>query len=145
MTPLSRPVYLLDTATVVDFLRGEKGTLIAMRATSAAHIALSVLSDMEIEYGFARVGSRLQDGRTMYQAWRRQVQLLPVTVDIANAAGLLRGYLNDHGHCLSVLDIITGATALHHDLTLVTANPEGFFGHFPDLEILCWRDEKLLS
>ncbi|MFN5609332.1 MAG: PIN domain-containing protein [Holosporales bacterium] len=139
MTPSPRPVYLLDTATVVDFLRGEEHTLIAMRATSAVHIALSVLSDMEIEYGFARGGAKLQDGRGVYQAWRRQVQLLPVTADIASAAALLHGYLDDRGHQLSVLDILIGATALHHGLTLVTANPEGFFGHFPDLEIFCWR------
>ena len=51
---------------------------------------------------------------------------------IMRRAARIRGAVRPQGQAIGLPDVITGATALHDDLTLVTRNPRPF-GRIPGL------------
>lgn len=53
---------------------------------------------------------------------------LPVTAEVSRRAGALRGALRRQGAQRSASDMLIAATALVHDLTLVTRNVRDFEG-----------------
>jgi len=55
-------------------------------------------------------------------------EILPVTDEIADHAGQLRGHLARHGMVRGQADILIAATAYIHQLTLVTRNTRDFEG-----------------
>jgi predicted nucleic acid-binding protein len=55
-------------------------------------------------------------------------RLLPVTKTIANRWGVLAGQSKLQGRVLTMADGIIAATALEHDLTLITRNVKDFSG-----------------
>jgi tRNA(fMet)-specific endonuclease VapC len=67
------------------------------------------------------------------------VDLLPVTAAIAEKFGQLRATLLDAGHPTPEMDLWIAATAMSHDLMLVTHNTR-HFAHIPDLTIEDWLE-----
>jgi toxin FitB len=53
-------------------------------------------------------------------------RILPVNESIANRWGLLRAQARLKGRPLSVIDALLAATALQHDLTVVSRNVDDF-------------------
>jgi predicted nucleic acid-binding protein len=60
-----------------------------------------------------------------------------VTSEVARKFGELRADLLDAGQTAPEMDLLIAATALVHDLTLVTHNVEDF-KHVPGLTIVDW-------
>jgi predicted nucleic acid-binding protein len=46
--------YLLDTNVLSDFVRGEKAVTARLRQEAPPQLAVSVVTEMEVEYGLAR-------------------------------------------------------------------------------------------
>lgn len=55
-------------------------------------------------------------------------EILPATVEIAKRSGQLRGQLQAHGQTRTSWDMLIAATALEHQMTLVTRNERHFEG-----------------
>ena len=53
---------------------------------------------------------------------------IPITEAIARRSGALRGQLRARGQTRTQADMLIAATALEHDLTLVTRNVRDFVG-----------------
>lgn len=62
---------------------------------------------------------------------------MPVTAEVAERAGQIRAGLFDVGQQVPIAGSLIAATALVHDLTLVTHNSKHFAG-VPDLTIEDW-------
>jgi predicted nucleic acid-binding protein len=60
--------------------------------------------------------------------------LLPVSPPIAERFAEIRAHLRRRGELLADFDILVAATALHHDLTLLTFNAR-HFRRIPDLRL----------
>lgn len=56
----------------------------------------------------------------------RSLEFLPVTAEIAEAAGLLRRHWGRHGRTLSFPDVTIAAVALHYHAPLLTDNVKDF-------------------
>lgn len=119
--------YLLDTNVVSEpSRRSPDPNVVAWLARASAWNAhISVLTIGEIEQGAARLGDR---GRR-YVAWLQDSllphydgRILPVDPAVAAAWGRLRGRHAAHGRTVPVIDSLLVATAIVHDLTLVTRN-----------------------
>lgn len=130
--------YLLDTNVVSELVRVRPHaavvTWVGTQPAQALH--LSVLTLGEIRSGLERVSDRRR--RERLRAWLEQElpswfegRLLAVSVGVADRWGRLRSDMRDP---VPAIDSLLAATALHHDLRLVTRNRADF--RYPGLEVI---------
>ncbi len=119
--------FLLDTNIVSELARSSINPGVARWAQSQFWVYLSVITVEEILYGLswkpnARILSWFDD------FLEQRAEVLPVSVEVARAAGVLRGQLQARGVTRSQADMFIAATASHHGITLVTRNSTDFEG-----------------
>ena len=109
-----------------------------MLATAPADLAISVLVEHELRYGFAHGAVN-----PTVKSWPLIEQLLtlipslPLTRSIANRAAELRSDLAVAGTPIGPYDLLIAATALEHGATLVTNNVREF-ARVPGLVVEGW-------
>jgi tRNA(fMet)-specific endonuclease VapC len=143
-TLLSLPA-LLDTDIFSEFLRGRNVTVArraAMYETVHAHFTVSAVTLMEVVSGWQRRGlhARVDELLARLVTWT----VLAVDGDVATLAGRMHGDLLRTGQPTGVADLLIAATALHHNLVLVTGNTAQYqrlqaLGY--DLRLDDWRAE----
>ena len=94
---------------------------------------LSVLTLGEIRKGLAGLAQGKR--RTRLESWlevelqtRFAGRILPVDTAIADRWGVIAAEAKRRGKALSVIDGLLAATALHHNLTVVSRNASDFTG-----------------
>lgn len=121
-------MYLLDTNVLSELTRPRPDLAVIRRLFSTAPSALfaSEMTRYELRYG-AALHPRAEE------IWQKVVQeILPLPLwlaidePISLAAGRLRGELRRAGKPIEVQDAFLAATALAHDLVLVTRNVRHF-------------------
>lgn len=125
--------FLLDTNCISELVRPKPEPRVVhwMEATDEAMLYLNVLTVGEIRKGLAGLpqGKR----RTHLETWL-EMQLQArfagriVTIDaaIADRWGLIAAEAKRKGKALSVIDGLLAASALHHNLTVVSRNASDF-------------------
>jgi len=125
--------YLLDTNCISELVRlkPEPRVMAWMQAAEETLLYLSVLTLGEIRKGLAGLpqGKR----RTNLETWleielgaRFAGRILPIDVPVADRWGLLAATAKREGKTLSTIDGLLAATALHHNLTVVSRNVSDF-------------------
>jgi predicted nucleic acid-binding protein len=125
--------FLLDTNCISELVRPkpEPRVLEWMEAADEAMLYLSVLTIGEIRKGLAG----LSQGRRKahLEAWlevelqaRFTGRILPIGAAVADRWGLIAADAKRKGKALSVIDGLLAATALHHNLALVSRNVSDF-------------------
>jgi predicted nucleic acid-binding protein len=125
--------YLLDTNCISELVRlkPEPRVMAWMQAAEETLLYLSVLTLGEIRKGLAGLpqGKR----RTRLEPWleielgaRFAGRILPIDVPVADRWGLLAATAKKEGKTLSTVDGLLAATALHHNLTVVSRNVSDF-------------------
>jgi toxin FitB len=125
--------YLLDT-NIISELRNknpEPRVLEWMEAADEGLLHLSVLTLGEIRKGAALLPQDKR--RTQLETWlevdlqaRFAGRILPIDAEIADRWGLIVAGAKLKGMTLSVIDGLLAATALHHNLTIVSRNVKDF-------------------
>ena len=117
--------YLLDTNIVSIWARQTSPRLLnKLLATPPADLCISVLVEHELRFGFA-----LTPGTRAEELTLRLLEALPsIPFGCAEAqrAALLRSKLSRMGKPIGPYDLLIAATALEHQLTLVTHNVREF-------------------
>ena len=125
--------YLVDTNIPSELTRENPNVRVAAFLANAgkSSVFLSVMTIGEICKGIASLP--ISQRRTGLQDWLDiDVRswfaglILPVTEDIAERWGHLAATAKQQGATVAVVDGVIAATALHHDLTLVTRNVKDF-------------------
>jgi len=127
--------YLVDTNIPSELTRERPDARVVefLRNVAKEEVFLSVMTIGEICKGIATlpIGQR----RAMLQDWLDidvrswfAGRIFPVTEAIAERWGNLAATAKQRGLTLAVVDGVIAATALHHDLTLVTRNMKDFDG-----------------
>ncbi len=110
-----------------------------MDATDEAMLYLSVLTLGEIRKGVARLTqgkrrSRLETWLEVELQSRFAGRILAIEAAIADRWGLISAEAKRKGKPLAVIDGLLAATALHHNLTIVSRNSRDFANtHVPVL------------
>jgi tRNA(fMet)-specific endonuclease VapC len=117
--------YLLDTNTVSFHIRRSSQALERrLRRTSAAHVALSVVTEMELRSGLAR-NPRLRIA-PLVEEFLSGITVLPLTSEAARVYGRIRAELEGGGKPIGPLDLMIAAQAVASRAVLVSNNLDEF-------------------
>ncbi len=112
-------MYLLDADWVISFLNGRANAVELMERLADDGIALSIITWGEIDEGLLGVPDAM--GRiSQFEAFTAALDLVTLDLEIARSYGQLRSKLRAQGSLIPDNDLWVAATALAHDLTLVS-------------------------
>lgn len=117
--------YLLDTDTTIDWLAGRPAAVQLLQPLAQDSLAISTVTYGEVYEGI-HYGRNPVVAMHGFRTFLRGVTVLPVTQAIARQFGIIRGDLRNRGLIIGDDDTFIAATALHHQLTLVTRNLRHF-------------------
>jgi predicted nucleic acid-binding protein len=125
--------YLLDTCVISEVAKPkpEKSVIRWIEGCDEESLFLSVLTIGEIQKGIARISDNTR--RIKFQQWldtnlrqRFVYRILSINEAVAMTWGLVQGKAEASGRPLPTIDGLLGATALVHNLALVTRNEPDF-------------------
>ncbi len=118
--------YLLDTNTIIRYLNGRAPNIRGkLRTIPFRDIGISTIVLAELRYGAAK-GKKPAQTRTNQDQLLRQLTLVPFDEAAAETYGTIRAELERQGTPIGPNDLLIGATALAHQLILVTHNTREF-------------------
>jgi toxin FitB len=125
--------FLLDTNCISEAVRlhPDPRVIAWLEAADESLLFLSVLTFGEIRKGVAALAGGRR--RAKLEAWldvelraRFSGRILPIDEEIADRWGVLAASAKKRGKALSAIDGLIAATAVHHNLTIVTRNEDDF-------------------
>jgi predicted nucleic acid-binding protein len=121
--------YLLDTCVISELVRKSPEPKVVnwINRNDEGDFYLSVLTLGEIQKGISRLTDKKR--RESFQHWldtdlkeRFSGRILPVSKDVALSWGVILGEAEAKGKTVPAIDGLLAATAIAHNLTLVTRN-----------------------
>ena len=125
--------YLLDTDWVIDFLRGRIAAHQLPTSLRSGELAISLVTYGEIYDGIDQSADPI-NAEVGFLRLLRYLAIVPLDEASIRRFFQVRGELRRRGTPLEDLDLIVAATALHHNLTLVTRNRR-HFARVPNLTL----------
>jgi len=115
-------IYLLDTSVIIDALNQKRGRwqLLASLVEAGDTLACSVVTLTEIYAGIRPKEFAITEG------FLNGLEYYDLDSRLARDAGLLKNEWAKKGRTLEVIDLIIAATALAHNLVLMTDNRKDF-------------------
>ena len=119
-------IYLLDTNTCIRFINGRSPNIRAKMLTVAdSDIVISTIVQAEMYAGSAK-SQTPQRSREIQEEFFRSFVTVPFDSTAARIYGDIRASLERQGTPIGGNDLLIAATALAHDLILVTHNTREF-------------------
>ena len=125
--------YILDTDWIINFLAGKPDAAAKLERLDSKEIVISLVTVGEIyesAYHFANPAAHI----TKFREFIDHFELLNLNLPIIERFAEIRAHLRRRGQMISDVDILLGATALHHNLTVLTYNRK-HFTRIPDLKV----------
>lgn len=116
--------YLLDTNVCVEFFKKNSRIGHRMEQLESGQLYISVITLAELKYG-AQKSDRQQHHLNLIESFLDEVEVLSIDMCIDKFASE-KVRLSKAGSLVDNFDLLIGATAVHHGLTLVTNNTKHF-------------------
>ena len=117
--------YLLDTNWVIDCLRQVERVVRRVEELEPEGIGISIISLAELYEGVF-YSRRPEDDERELQNFLQGIEIVDVDDEICRIFAVERGRLRAAGAIIGDFDIMIGATAKRHGLTLLTNNRRHF-------------------
>lgn len=132
--------YLLDTDTLIYWLKGNKNIEEKALTSGLQHLGYSIISHAELYYG--AYNSAQQDKNLQaIQLISQNLALISFNAESAQLFGKIKADLKQQGNIILDADIMIAAIALSNQLILVTNNQKHFV-RIPNLNIENWVENK---
>ncbi len=118
-------MYLPDTDTIIYSLKGHVAIADKLRHHYRDPLCLSVITLMELYYG-AYKSENVESNLAKVKTLEGSLKIIRVGEEIVELFGMLKSKLEKKGKTLDDFDLIIAATALSHNLILVTNNIQHF-------------------
>ena len=125
--------YLIDTDWTADYLRGKADAVQVVDPLRPTGVAISLVTYGEIFEGIYRARDPIA-AEADFRNWLQAVKVFSLNRAIMRRFGRIRADLRRRGLPIGDSDIMIAATALHHNLTLVTRNRR-HFDRIPNLKL----------
>jgi len=128
--------YLLDTCVCISMFRNEGKVRETLLNVGVENCYISEITIAELYFGLAKASDKkrkLEDIREVQSLFR----IIPAYSSFKEY-GEIRLSLEHTGQRVDQFDLLIGATAMHHELTLVTSNLK-HFERMQGLEIENWK------
>ncbi len=128
--------YLLDTDIIIYSLKSHDRVVENFRKFADAPKSISVITYGELVYG-ARKSQHVEKNLAKILRIGELFPILPVSQIIMDTFGSLKASLEKAGQTIDDMDLLIAATAITHNLILVTNNSR-HFSKIAGLEIANW-------
>jgi len=119
--------FLFDTNAISEAMKRKPNLEVRQLIDKQTPVLMSVISVEEIYYGLSYKDAHQK--QTWFKNFiKYRCEVLPVSIEIVQQCGIWRGRFRQQGITRSQADLLIGATALIHDLILVTRNTKDFDG-----------------
>ncbi len=115
---------LLDTNTVIYYLKGVEPVIARLHASSRHEVAIPSLTVYEIEYGNRKTGSPRR--RAVVSALLGAITHVPFDFDAAQEAAQIRVDLEARGLVIGPMDLLIAGIAVSRGAVLATSNTREF-------------------
>jgi predicted nucleic acid-binding protein len=115
--------YLIDTDWVIDHLNAIEPVLARLKDLRPQGLGLSIIPELYEGVYYSRDPDKSQ---AALEGFLEDVAVLGIDQEICKRFGKERGRLRKDGKLIGDLDLLIGATALQHNLTLLTNNRRHF-------------------
>ena len=130
-------MFLLDTDTIIYSLKGNDSVVQNLAAHQRDPLKISVISLMELYYG-AYKSEKTKANLAKVRRIEKAFDIISVDFSVAETFGMIRSDLEFPGTPLDDFDLVIAASALAHNLILVTNN-EKHFRRVEGLERESWN------
>lgn len=118
--------YVLDTNTCIYIIKNKPAKVVArLEKHALSDIALSAITTAELWYGVEKSQHKEKNERALWQ-FLSPFEVLSLDTTIAHISGIIRAKLEKQGKPIGAYDLLIAATAIKHNLTLVTNNEKEF-------------------
>ncbi len=119
-------MFLYDTNIISELIRSKPNFGVEAFSKNIHFAYISAVTVEEIFYGLSAKTSPKTTQRIEELLRSEILVALPITSEIAKRSGELRGLLRIRGQTRAQADMLVAATALEHQLTVVTRNVKDF-------------------
>ena len=126
--------YLVDTDWAIDHLNRVSRVVLRLEELASEGLGLSIISLAELYDGVLGSSDPQRDEQFL-RTFLSAVEVVHLDESICRIFAEERGRLRAAGTLISDLDLLIGATAIRHNLTLLTNNRR-HFERMPDLSII---------
>lgn len=113
--------YLVDTDWLIDVLSGIESASTALQRLSSDGVGVSIITVGELYEG-AVLSPESAAALRRYRDFLAAFPVVPLSDPIMYRFATIRAHLRQAGNLIPDLDLLIAATALEHDLTLITRN-----------------------
>ena len=121
----NRLTNLLDTDWAISYLNGSLPTITLVDELRPEGIAVSIISVAELYEGALNSHDPEHDERAL-RDFLHPFPIIDLNIPICRIFGVERARLRAAGTLIPDMDLLIGATALHHNLTLLSNNRRHF-------------------
>ncbi|MBA4181509.1 MAG: hypothetical protein C0506_13040 [Anaerolinea sp.] len=125
--------FLVDSDRVIDYLKGQPDAVVLLQGLATDGVAISIVTFGEVYEGIY-YGRDPAHYEAVFRSFLSSTQVLGVSRTVARRFAVISGQLRLRGLPTPASDLWIAATALAHDLTLVTGNLR-HFDRVPGLRI----------
>jgi len=111
---------LLDTNTIIHYLKGRGSVAGRLQETSPRELAIPSVVAYEIERGTLKLGSARR--RAIVSGLLAGMDQIPFDSEAAREAARIRAALEASGRSIAPMDLLIAGTAVSRGAVLVTAN-----------------------
>lgn len=132
-------MYLLDTNTVSDYLKGNPAVLNNLKRHHRSLVAISSVTKYELFYGLLKNPQAHKKYGEQLRLLFKQAQTLVFDEESALLAAEIKHDLTQKGEPIGDCDTMIAAIGLQHKAIVVTSNLK-HFQRVRDLMVIDWRD-----
>lgn len=112
-------MFILDTTTISDYLRGNKNIIDRFRQTSFRNVYVTSITEYELEYGLLKKPNLRQAYGQQLDLFYRQINHLDFDRNSALLAANIKRQLIAAGTPIGIEDVLIAAIALSHNFTVL--------------------------